>query len=101
MRASRLATTDVNVRNLIKEQIAKVSELKLVLSCEANPFIIILFVHSDHINACDTNPCLNGGTCASSFGLQARCICPSGYKGPHCEGSCLLITLSYVNDVVP
>lgn len=25
----------------------------------------------------------------ASYGLQAKCICPSGYKGLHCEGWCL------------
>ena len=25
----------------------------------------------------------------SSFGVQPKCLCPSGYKGLHCEG-CIL-----------
>ncbi|EGD81882.1 fibropellin Ia [Salpingoeca rosetta] len=35
---------------------------------------------------CDTNPCLNGGTCKSKdHGRDYKCYCPHGYKGERCE----------------
>ena len=27
----------------------------------------------------------------SSFGLQPKCLCPSGYKGLHCEGCSFVV----------
>ena len=34
----------------------------------------------------------------SSFGLQPKCLCPSGYKGLHCEGCSFVAvrTLLYI-----
>ena len=43
------------------------------------------------INCCQTsNPCLNGGTCLSSFPTNSArhrytCICPTGYAGIRCQ----------------
>ena len=54
------------------------------------PFLVVIYIIQnlfiDHINACENSPCLNGGTCATSFGLQTKCLCAAGYKGQHCEG---------------
>ena len=38
--------------------------------------------------ACDSNPCVNGGTCAGAgpeYGQTFTCRCTSGYAGESCE----------------
>ena len=40
------------------------------------------------INDCDSDPCLNGGTCTDAVNSYA-CVCVPGYTGVHCEtGEC-------------
>ncbi|XP_008311990.1 von Willebrand factor A domain-containing protein 2 isoform X4 [Cynoglossus semilaevis] len=35
---------------------------------------------------CDSEPCLNGGTCVSEGPEDYHCVCPPGYEGdPHCS----------------
>ncbi|KAL3282925.1 hypothetical protein HHI36_006083 [Cryptolaemus montrouzieri] len=36
------------------------------------------------LNECDSNPCLNNGTCLDAVNGYL-CRCPSGYSGIHCE----------------
>ena len=46
-------------------------------------------------NECDSNPCLNGGTCTDAVN-QYSCSCVSGYAGINCEtGMFLIVTLSW------
>lgn len=35
-------------------------------------------------NACFSNPCENGGTCAQGSKGGFACICPEGFQGPQC-----------------
>ena len=43
-------------------------------------------------NACDPNPCRNGGTCTQT-GASFSCRCPSGQSGPTCDGDpCASVT---------
>jgi Notch-like protein len=35
--------------------------------------------------ACQTNPCLNGGSCQSVPGGGYRCICSTSFTGTRCE----------------
>lgn len=41
----------------------------------------------NNVNACDSNPCQNGGTCASLQGAFT-CSCPDGYTGLYCQKAC-------------
>ena len=45
-----------------------------------------LYKFSVEINACDSSPCFNGGTCLDILNVYAyTCQCPSGYYGSNCE----------------
>uniref|UniRef100_A0A671NC53 EGF-like domain-containing protein n=1 Tax=Sinocyclocheilus anshuiensis TaxID=1608454 RepID=A0A671NC53_9TELE len=38
------------------------------------------------VNACDSNPCVNGGQCVERQGGRGMfCSCPLGYTGTYCE----------------
>ena len=39
---------------------------------------------------CEPSPCRNGGTCYD-VGGSFECVCQTGYKGLHCEGSLTLV----------
>ena len=36
------------------------------------------------IDECESNPCVNGGSCVDGIGSYS-CICPTGYEGDQCE----------------
>ena len=38
-----------------------------------------------HFVACDSNPCLNGGTCIDKANGKYSCVCAIGWKGDQCE----------------
>ena len=44
--------------------------------------IVVLYIES---NACDSDPCLNGGTCTSSDDNTYNCSCGLGFSGSRCE----------------
>uniref|UniRef100_A0A0A1WR72 Cubilin n=1 Tax=Zeugodacus cucurbitae TaxID=28588 RepID=A0A0A1WR72_ZEUCU len=39
----------------------------------------------DKPDACQSSPCLNGGTCTLLLNNKYRCSCPRGTTGPYCE----------------
>jgi hypothetical protein len=49
----------------------------------------VSFSHFDSIDlglSCNSNVCLNGGTCDYNS-MNLRCICPVNFAGPRCEWS--------------
>uniref|UniRef100_A0A673ZS26 FAT atypical cadherin 2 n=1 Tax=Salmo trutta TaxID=8032 RepID=A0A673ZS26_SALTR len=42
-------------------------------------------VNQVRMNSCDSNPCLNGGTCEQESNGGFRCSCPVHFYGPRCE----------------
>ena len=50
--------------------------------------------------ACETSPCLNGGTCIDGIAGTYSCRCPDRFTGPRCERGCSsLVDLVVVLDV--
>ena len=51
---------------------------------------------------CNSNVCLNGGTCSYNNN-NIRCVCPSGFAGARCEWSekknCFFLIDEYENDI--
>lgn len=52
---------------------------------------VILFIHGKNAcsstpgNPCASNPCMNGGMCASNKGHQFTCHCQQAWTGPTCN----------------
>lgn len=52
--------------------------------------LITLFIGCVHlspsdVNECDSNPCMNGGTCTQGEPGSYICRCPRGFSGDSCE----------------
>ena len=47
-----------------------------------NPWSLVFFLL---FVACDSNPCLNGGTCIDEANGKYSCACAIGWKGDQCE----------------
>ena len=47
---------------------------------------------SDKENPCTPNYCYNGGLCKPDEDGNAKCECPAGFEGEHCETSKCLTT---------
>lgn len=51
------------------------------------PVCLVIFLDFIFLfQACDSNPCLNGGTCLEEAGGKYSCQCAIGWKGDRCDG---------------
>ena len=52
-------------------------------------FFPCFFSFLEEINLCESNPCINGGTC-SQLGSSYHCLCVEGFRGLNCQGTCTI-----------
>ena len=59
---------------------------RFFLNIDFSCFMFIQLYHFFRSQACDSSPCLNGGTCfEDESGKEYMCKCSSGWKGDNCE----------------
>lgn len=80
--------TNVSVRNNASH-IYKIEQIltRVVVRCvcDNNSNNIATSYYFSDINPCDSNPCLNSGTCSRQSWKTYVCTCTVNYSGPNCN----------------
>jgi len=48
-------------------------------------YICLCISSAAMVSVCDSNPCLNSGTCLNQGPNLYKCVCAHGFRGKNCE----------------
>ena len=48
------------------------------------------------VSVCDSNPCLNGGSCLNQGPNVYKCVCPHGFRGKNCESKRFVVFVHFL-----
>ena len=54
---------------------------------------------SDDIDECQSDPCINGGTCVDDI-ARYDCICQAGYTSTNCESNILFVFVQRYQNMI-
>lgn len=66
----------------------------LPMRISADWFLYFLCSPVAMVSVCDSNPCLNGGSCLNQGPNVYKCVCPHGFRGKNCESKCFVCFFS-------
>ena len=75
----------VNAPSILSEILATCQVKSFAMMCCSYLILIAPNVFVAVVRPCDSDPCLNGGTCIDEDELLFRCECPDRFEGERCE----------------